>query len=154
MTEQQPGPTVSTAPADGASSATASPRDPLRSPRLPPHIGRLRTSTVLLTVAFLSIGLLYLFVKPPPEPVPGAGTSNTSNTSDTTPTSTAPRTTAATTTAPQTTEPDVEPTEPAPTSELPDDGTTQETVEPTTPDEGTAEPTATVPAPETAPPSS
>ena len=63
--ERPPDPSVTTAPAEGASPATTSPRAPLGRRRLPPHIGPARTSTVLLALAFVAIGLLYLYVKPP-----------------------------------------------------------------------------------------
>ena len=70
MTGPEPSPSVTTAPAEGASPGTASP--PGRRRRLPPHLGPARTSTVLLALAFLAIGVLYLFVKPP-DPARTAG---------------------------------------------------------------------------------
>lgn len=55
-TQQQPGvtPTVTTAPA----------RSRWRVSKLPPHLGPARTSTVILVVLFLSIGALYLYIRP------------------------------------------------------------------------------------------
>jgi hypothetical protein len=55
-TQQQPAvaPTVSTAPA----------RSRWRVSKLPPHIGPARTSTVILVVLFLTIGALYLYIRP------------------------------------------------------------------------------------------
>ena len=61
MTAPDQEPSVSTAPAEGSGSTAA----PGRARRLPSHVGPARTSTVLLAVAFLAIGMLYLFVKPP-----------------------------------------------------------------------------------------
>ncbi len=155
--DQQSAPSVSTAPAEGASSSTASPAAPLRRRRLPAHLGHARMSTVLLTAAFLAIGVLYLFVKPP-EPSeaadPGTGSTSTSRSSDATtdapdpssPTPSAPATSEEATTPEETTAPE-ETTPAEETTEAPVD-----TTEPTTPEE--TEPSLTEPAPTTtAPPS-
>ncbi len=155
-----PDPQVTTAPAEGGSSGTASPAGPLRRRRLPPHIGPAHTSTVLLAVAFVAIGLLYLFVRPEtPDP---AGSS------------VAGRQGEQTTQAPGSPTPSPAPAQtsessPAPTSEdaspetaAPDDGTTEAPTEPTeptedagstTPPDETVAPT-TVPAPTTGAPAS
>lgn len=67
-TQEQPaaGPTVSTAPA----------RSRWRKSRIPAHLGRARTSTVVLSVLFLAIGTLYLNIRPD---TTGAATTGTSN---------------------------------------------------------------------------
>jgi hypothetical protein len=94
--EEPPAPSVSTAPAEGSS--TGSTAAPLGRRRLPSHVGPARTSTVLLAVAFVAIGMLYLFVKPP-EPSTaadtGTGSSSPSRSSEPeqVPATTAPSTT-------------------------------------------------------------
>jgi outer membrane biosynthesis protein TonB len=128
--EPPPEPSVSTAPAEGSGSSVVSPDTPLRRRRLPAHLGHARTSTVLLAAAFLVIGLLYLFVKPPaPSEAadPGTGSSSTSRPGD--PAPQAP----ATTTPPPTTS-DV----PEPTDTTPSEATTS-------PSEPTEEPVETTP---------
>lgn len=148
--EQAPLPSVSTAPAEGASPGTTSPSAPLVRRRLPAHIGPARTSTVLLALAFVAIGVLYLFVKPPETPTAGVVTDPTPATSrSVAPTTSAP----AETTAPEETA--------APTSELapttgeePDDGTVPETAVPTTPEETSGPATTSAPEPTTAAPTS
>ena len=103
-------PSVSTAPA----------RDGWRS-RIPAHLGRARTSTVVLSVLFLAIFALYLNIRPE---TPGTVATTTSDTGTVqpVPTTTAP--------APETT------AEPTPTTTS---TSTRTTSEPTT----SAEPTAT-----------
>jgi hypothetical protein len=56
-TAEQPSvaPTVSTAPAHSR----------WRVSKLPSHLGRARTSTLVLVVLFLAIGALYLNIRPP-----------------------------------------------------------------------------------------
>ena len=141
--EQPPAPSVSTAPPEGASSGTGSTQAPLRRRRVPGHIGPARTSTVILGVAFLLIGLLYLFVKPPeqadadPAGNDSPGTSRTSEPVEKAPASTAPSSTVPSTSeAPETSESTTETpaTTPEETSESPAD-TTSET---TAPEESTA----------------
>lgn len=155
--EQAPPPSVSTAPAEGASSGTASPRAPLGRRRLPAHLGPARTSTVLLAVAFLAIGLLYLFVKPPADArTTGTGTDPASTTAPpAVPATSAPA-------APTTEEPAPAPEEtPAPTSEVaptPSEEPAEPTLEepaPSTPADTTAPaPETSAPLPSTAAPSS
>ena len=150
--EQSPPPSVTTAPAEGATPATASPRAPLGRRRLPAHIGPARTSTVLLAVAFIAIGVLYLFVKPPETGSAGVVTDPAPATSrSVAPTTSAP----ASTTAPEATSAPEESA--APTSEVapstgedPDDGTVDETEAPTT-SERTSVPAPTTSAPEPTP---
>ena len=117
-------PTVSTAP-------------PPAQPRrwwsaIPRHLGRARTSTLVLGLLFLAIGALYLNVRPDPEGttiVVDTGVTTPAPTTDGSPTTTPPATTTpapTTTTEPTTTE---ESTSPVPTeTSLP--GETTETVPP------------------------
>ena len=148
--EQAPRPSVSTAPAEGASPGTTSPRAPLGRRRLPAHIGPARTSTVLLALAFVAIGVLYLFVKPPETRTAGVVTD---------PTPTISRSVAPTTSAPAETAAPEETA--APTSELApttgeetDDGTVPETAVPTAPEETSGPATTSAPEPTTAAPTS
>jgi hypothetical protein len=135
----EPAPSVSTAPAEGASPGTASPRAPLGRRRLPPHLGPARTSTVLLAVAFVAIGVLYLFVKPPAPPTAGSATDPAPSTSR----SVAPTTSAP---APPPPEDTPEPAETsAPTSEA---APTTTGTPPEDTEEGTVEETDVVPTPE------
>ena len=120
---------------------------------VPPHLGRARTSTVVLAVLFLAFGSLYLTVRPEPVPVvavqtatPGAPTARATVPATKAPTATTtaetPTPTTATTTAP-TSEPTTKtpsaatstqtPTGTvAPTTEVPTSApTTTETVAPT-----------------------
>ena len=56
--------------------ATVSPPDPRRSRwgAIPHHLGRARTSTVILSVLFLAIGTLWLNIRPDPAPTaPASG---------------------------------------------------------------------------------
>ncbi len=147
--EQAPQPSVSTAPAEGGASGTASPGAPLGRRRLPAHLGPARTSTVLLAVAFVAIGVLYLFVKPPADPDAGAGTTGTDPATTTAPPVVpAPSAPAAPTTEQQTQAPGTT----APTSEVAPT-TSEEPVDPTL---GGTEPSlpedTTAPAPETSAP--
>jgi hypothetical protein len=93
--EQPPGGT----PPTGPIVSTAPPRSRWHWSSVPHHLGRARTSTVVLTVLFLAVAALYLSVRPDP-------TRATTTTSDvggvpaqqTTQQPTAPRTTPTTTT--------------------------------------------------------
>ena len=73
-TREQPpvDPSVTTAPAPGRPHSWWS--------TIPAHLGRARTSTVVLALLFLAVGALYLTVRPDP-----VGTTTTGNTSVTTP---------------------------------------------------------------------
>ena len=140
--EQAPSPSVSTAPAEGAAPSTASPRTPLGRRRLPAHLGAARTSTVLLALAFVAIGVLYLFVRPP-DPARTAGVPDPAPTTSRSiaPTTSAPP--ATTTRAPEESEPPASGTGPT-TTEAPDEGTVEDTATetPTSPDStSTAGPT-------------
>jgi hypothetical protein len=97
--------------------------------KLPAHVGRARTSTLILGVLFLGLGALYLNVKPPVD------NPTTSRVSDQEPAgNTGPA--APTTSTPPTSE------APAPTSEVP---TTTEELPTTTPNAPTGTPTPTAP---------
>jgi hypothetical protein len=114
---------------------------------IPSHLGKARTSTVVLAALFLAIGALYLNVRPDPVPPPTTGgTVQTTAPAQTTapPATTTPETTApvptteqlpTTTPEPTTSEPTLGTTEPAPES-TPSDLPTS-TVEPTPPPEPT-----------------
>jgi hypothetical protein len=138
-TQEQPAvaPTVTTAPAGSPWS------------RIPAHLGKARTSTVVLSLLFLAIGTLYLNIRPD---TPPPATAVTGDTVPAQPTAPAPETTA--TTTPETTPETTETSQDQPT-------TTAEptTTEDTTPSETTGGggstttvpeptvPTATVPSP-------
>ena len=127
-TPEQPAvaPTVSTAPARS------------RWSKLPSHLGRARTSTLVLAVLFLAIGALWINIRPD-EPSPAATISETGTEQEPVPV-------VPTTTAPETT---AEPTTEAPeTTEAP---TTSAELSPTT-DEPTPTPTPTTTAPRTTEP--
>jgi hypothetical protein len=133
--QQMARPSVSTAPAR-----------PGRFSAIPSHLGRARTSTVVLGLLFVGIFALYLTIKPA-DPT----TTSTTTTTETGTEQPAPVTTPApTTTAPETpaepTTPDRETSAPTPVPEP----TTDEPTTGTTLPEETAEPTlSTVPAPTT-----
>src|SRR4051812_24173755 len=122
--------------------------DPARSrwhwSSVPSHLGRARTSTVVLALLFLAIGALYLNIRPD---TPATATTGTTDgvVQDTT----TPRTTAPTTTAPQTsTAPETTTDEPATptTSEPTDTGLPTDTSVPTDTSAPTSElPTLTPP---------
>ena len=121
-------PTVSTAPARS------------RWSKLPAHLGRARTSTVILGVLFLAIGSLYLNIRPDPANPPTTETSDQAPASTTSPA--VPTTAEPTTEAPETTSEAPTTTEevtPSTTGE-PTDGTTTPG-EPT----GTGVPSGTLP---------
>jgi hypothetical protein len=131
-------PSVSTAPA----------RDGWRS-RIPAHLGRARTSTVVLSVLFLAIFALYLNIRPE---TPGTVATTTSDTGTVQPvpttTAPAPETTAeptptTTSTSPRTTSEPTTSAEPT-TTEGPTE-TTERTTESSVPA------TSSVPEPSTAP---
>jgi hypothetical protein len=111
-TRQQPAvtPEVTTAPAGSGWS------------RIPDHLGRARTSTVVLAVLFLAIGTLYLNIRPETTGTATGGTSNQAPASTTAP---APESTATTTTAPETTD-ELPTTTPESTTEGPVETTTPE----------------------------
>jgi hypothetical protein len=71
--------------------------------RIPDHLGRARTSTVVLTVLFVAVFVLYLYIRPEtPGTVPAGTTSNPAPVSTTAP---APKTSATSTSvAPETTQ--------------------------------------------------
>jgi cytoskeletal protein RodZ len=121
-------PTVTTAPARS------------RWSKIPAHLGRARTSTVIMSLLFLGIGALYLEIRPTTTGTATAETSDQQPATTTTPV--APTTTAPTTEAPET------------TSEAPE--TTTEDFPTTTPSEPTetttpGEPTDTTVPTETLP---
>ena len=136
-------PTVRTAPSGG----TAEP--PHTSwwhwKRLPHHLGRARTSTVILSVLFLAVFALYLNVRPdtPTDPTPAGGSSDVQVPANplvpTAPTTTEPTEEPSPTTEPEETEAPSEDTG-TPTTSSPDTGTTEPTTEPTT---TPSDPTAT-----------
>ena len=117
--------------------------DPVRGPwhfsRLPSHLGRARTSTLVLSVLFLAIGALYLNIRPPetgagqPAPVPTSPTS-----APETPPETTTSEPATTTSAPET------PTAPTTSAEPTTTGGPSET---TAPEEPTETPVPTEPSP-------
>jgi hypothetical protein len=132
-------PSVSTAPA----------RDGWRS-RIPAHLGRARTSTVVLSVLFLAIFALYLNIRPE---TPGTVATTTSDTGTVQPvpttTAPAPETTAEPTPTPPTTTTPRTTSEPttsaAPTTTEGPTETTERTTESSVPA------TSSVPEPSTAP---
>jgi cytoskeletal protein RodZ len=133
--QQMERPTVSTAPARSGPFS-----------RIPAHLGRARTSTVVLGLLFVGIFALYLTIKPA-----DPATTSTTTTTETGTEQQAPATTPApTTTAPET---PAEPTTPDPETSSPStvpEPTTDEPTTGTTLPEETAEPTLpTVPAPTT-----
>ncbi len=151
-------PTVSTAPTSGTAAAPPDSRW-FNWGAIPDHLGRARTSTVIFSVLFLAIFLLYLNVKPDDlggdrspaggggdvdidaPVVPGLPTQEPEPTEEPAPT-TEPEPTRTPTTSPSTSSPGT--TTPAPTSE-PDEATeTSEPAEPTggTDGEDTSEPTS------------
>lgn len=81
---------------------------PARSARwwssVPRHLGRARTSTIVLALLWAAIFVLYLAVRPDPA-VTGASTTGPNGGVQPAPTATAPRTTAHPTTTPPTTTP-------------------------------------------------
>ena len=104
--------------------------------RIPDHLGRARTSTVVLVVLFLAIGTLYLNIRPETTGTATTGTGNEAPVQTTTP---VPATT--TTPAPETTEESRVPTEETPTTDLPTDTTTPEGTTSSVPSPTTAEST-------------
>jgi cytoskeletal protein RodZ len=134
--DQAQEPSVSTAPAHSRWRA------------LPTHLGRARTSTLVLSVLFVAIGGLYLNVRPETvATTPAGGQSSVQQPAATTPV--APTTT-------ETTEPTTEPTEPTSEEPTTTEPTTTETTGPRSPTETTTrspttteltEPTLTTPTP-------
>jgi hypothetical protein len=102
--------------------ATVSPAAPPRSRwgAIPRHLGRARTSTVVLSLLFLGIGALWLNIRPEPEPP--AGTPAVVEQPVVPPTVPAPTTEVPTTEPAPTTAPELTPTSEVPatsTSEVP-----------------------------------
>ncbi|HET6394220.1 MAG TPA: hypothetical protein VFG13_15440 [Blastococcus sp.] len=145
-------------PADGASADTPAADQQMERPsvstaparsgpfsRIPAHLGRARTSTVVLGLLFVAIFALYLTIKPADPgtastPTTETGTEQPAPATEPAPTTTAPGTPAEPTTpAPETSSPTAVP---EPTTDEPTTGTTlpEETAAPTVP---------TVPAPTT-----
>ena len=113
---------------------------------LPRHLGRARTSTVILSVLFLAIGALYLNVRP--DPVAPATTGGGGTVEQ----PVGPTTTVAPTTeAPATTTETAEPTDPEPTTTEPTTEAPEETA-PTTDDVPTSPRTTVEPLPPTTTP--
>jgi hypothetical protein len=133
--EQLDQPTVSTAP-------------PPARRRIPAHLGPARTSTVILAVLWLALGVLYLNVRPPtPQAASGGGT--TVQTTEPVRTTTAPPATSTApvpTTAEPTTASEV-PTSTPPTESVPP---TEESTEPTETTEPGLPPATSAPPPTTA----
>ena len=124
--------------------ATVSPADPQRSRwgAIPRHLGRARTSTVVLSVLFLAIGALWINIRP--DPVDPAGGSSTVQ-------PVAPPPAAPTTTPTPTPEP-VPTTEPEPTTAPEVPTTPSSTDVPTSTETSTRFPTTSepsVPVPDT-----
>ena len=114
--------------------------------RIPDHLGRARTSTVVLSVLFLAIGTLYLNIRPE---TTGAATTGTSNEAPAQTTTPLPTTT--TTTTPEPTVEEPTPTEEptttgAPTDTTAPEGTTESTVPTETGTSTLPTPTITTPA--------
>ena len=124
-------PSVTTAPAQGAPS-----RGRWHLSRLPSHLGRARTSTLVLSALFLAIGALYLNIRPEvPSATPTSGTSVEQPAPAPTTTPPAPETTSEpppTTEAPTTTDAPATTTAPTETPEPTEPATPEETTEPTT----------------------
>ncbi len=159
-------PTVSTAPTSG----TAEPRHTSwwHWDALPHHLGRARTSTVILSVLFVGIFTLYLNVRPDvtTDPTPAGGGSDVQVPANplvpTAPTSPEPSEEPAPTTDPEETETPSEDTgtpTTGSTTSSPDSGTTEPTTDPTSePSDPTetsepASPTGGTTAPSTSSPS-
>lgn len=130
-TREQPAvePTVTTAPAPGA--------PPRWWSAIPRHLGRARTSTVVLGLLFLAIGALYLNVKPDPVAPP----TTRSDSEVTEPATTTP--------PPTTTQPEPTTSQPAPTTTVDPTTTTETTTQVPTETSTPAETTETVPSPTT-----
>jgi hypothetical protein len=99
-------------PARAPSVSTALPAAPRRWwSSVPHHLGRARTSTVVLALLFVGLYVLWLYVRPPDVPTAPATDGTTVQTPATTAPAEPPATTAPTTTAPApTTSPTPEPT--------------------------------------------
>ena len=130
--------------------ATVSPAAPPRSRwgAIPHHLGRARTSTVVLSLLFLAIGTLWLNVRPDPEttaPTSGGGAvvDQPATTDTVVPTTPLPTTEP----VPTTSEESTTPSEETPTTAGPTDTTTPEGATTGTP----PAPAATTPAPTAVP---
>ncbi|MGY1834882.1 hypothetical protein ACI79P_07225 [Blastococcus sp. SYSU DS0510] len=132
-------PTVSTAPAAAPGSPTDSPSPAPRHgwwAAIPRHLGRARTSTVVLAILFVAVFALWLNVKPPAQGAPATG--ETAVTEPTQPTGT---------TEPAQTE-QTEPTEePETTTQQPEPTTSPSAPTTTAPGTTTTAPETTAPAP-------
>ena len=127
QTEVAPAPSVSTAP----------PRSRWRFGNVPAHLGRARTSTVVLGVLFVGILVLWLFVRPETVQTTTTGTPG-GVPAPTAPASTqAPQTSATPTTAPTTTTSPETTTEQTTTTEGTTSATTSSTTRSATPSRGT-----------------
>ena len=150
-------PTVSTAPSGGTAEARHT--SWWHWDALPHHLGRARTSTVILSVLFLAIFTLYLNVRPDPETTgraPAGGSSDVQTPANplvpTAPTTPEPTEEPSPTTEPEETGTPSEDTgtpTTGSTTTSPDTGTTEPTTEPSDPTE-TSEPSGTT-SPTTAP---
>jgi cytoskeletal protein RodZ len=129
-TQEQPAvtPEVTTAPAGSGWS------------RIPDHLGRARTSTVVLAVLFLAIFALYLNIRPDTTGTSTAGTDGSTPAQTSTP-APAPTPTPTPTPTPETT------AEPTPTEEAPTSAPTDTTIPDGTTTSGAPEPTAVTPEP-------
>jgi hypothetical protein len=93
---------------------------------VPHHLGRARASTVVLTLLFVGLYVLWLYVRPPDVPTAPATDGTTVQTPATTAPAEPPATTEPTTTAPSTTAPSPTSTVPtsSPAEELPSETVT------------------------------
>jgi hypothetical protein len=120
-------------PVVSPSVSTDSGRGPWHVSRIPSHLGRARTSTLVLSLLFVAIGALYLNIRPD-QPPPASTVSDTGNVPAPAPETTAPTPTPTpepTTTAPETTTDEVPTTttEPTPTEEPTETTSPEETDE-------------------------
>jgi hypothetical protein len=135
--DQVAAPTVSTAPSGGAAEARHT--SWWHWDALPHHLGRARTSTVILAVLFLAVFTLYLYVRPdvtPTDTTPAGGSSDVQVPDN-------PLVPTAPTTTPEPTEEPAPTTEPEETETPSEDTGTPTTGSTTSPETGTTEPTTT-----------
>lgn len=125
-------PDLSTAPPDPAPTGAGPqpPRQPGWWSKVPQHLGRARTSTVVLAVLFLAVGFLYLTVRPDPVGVGRGSVEDTSSTTEPTETEPTETTEPSDTTQPTDSEPPVTSEPAAPTTSSPGGGTTEESTAP------------------------
>lgn len=127
--------------------------------RTPGHIGRARTSTLVLAALFVGLGVLYLYVRPEASADPAGGTTQVSTpapapatTTEVPPATEPEQTTPEETSAPTTTGPETttEPTTTLPTGTTPPTPPTgTRTTEPQETEPGEPAPTSEAPAPTT-----